>query len=203
MKSRNVLFVLALACTVVIAAGCAPAATPTAAPAPAATAVPAPTQAATAAPASTTAPAAAPTKESAATPPADAPADLPPTKETPDVTGNVPTSAEEVQRIKPEMLKALIEGKADIVIVDNQPAEAYEMEHVRGAINLPWDTKIKNPSAVSKNKLAVLYCGCAHEEDASDVAMQLITAYGYKQIMLLEGGWDRWTQLGYPTEKGE
>ncbi len=60
--------------------------------------------------------------------------------------------------------------------------------------------EIKSPGNLPKDKLLILYCGCAHEEDSSDVAMQLIK-FDYKKIMLLEGGWLRWVELGYPVEK--
>jgi 3-mercaptopyruvate sulfurtransferase SseA len=32
--------------------------------------------------------------------------------------------------------------------------------------------------------------------------MQLITNFGYQKIAVLDGGWERWQELGYPTEKG-
>jgi rhodanese-related sulfurtransferase len=114
----------------------------------------------------------------------------------------VPKSAEEIQRISPDDLKKLIEGNADIVVVDNQPKGAYDMGRVKGAINLPWDMQIKSAGNLPKDKLLVLYCACTHEEDASDVAMQLITKFDYTKIMLLDGGWMKWVELGYPQEKG-
>jgi len=55
--------------------------------------------------------------------------------------------------------------------------------------------------AGSQNKLLILYCACTHEEDAGDVAMQLIHKFQYKDIRLLEGGWTEWLKLGYPIEK--
>lgn len=110
---------------------------------------------------------------------------------------------DQIQRLKPAELKALIDGGADIVVVDAQMAEVYVLGHVKGAVNLPWDMKIKSAGGLPKDKLAVLYCACAHEEDAGDVAMQLITSFGYKKIALLEGGWNKWVELGYPTEKGK
>ncbi|MBC7223632.1 MAG: rhodanese-like domain-containing protein [Anaerolineae bacterium] len=114
-----------------------------------------------------------------------------------------PSSYEEIQRISPEELKALIKSGADIVVVDNQPEGAYKMGHIPGAINFPWAMEIPQPTNLPKDKLLVLYCACTHEEDAGDVAMQLITKYGYKNILLLQGGWLRWMELGYPVEKEE
>ena len=110
-------------------------------------------------------------------------------------------SAQETPRIKPEELKKLIESKADIVVVDNQPKDVYEMEHIPGAVNFPWATQVKGPVNLPRDKVLILYCACSHEEDSGEVADQLIKKFGYKDIKLLEGGWLRWVELGYPIEK--
>ena len=120
----------------------------------------------------------------------------------PTQAARAPKSIEDLQRLKPEEVKALIEGGADMIVVDNQPKDAYAAEHVKGAVSFPWETEIPSPANIlPKTKLLILYCGCSHEEDSSDVAMQLIKR-GYTKIMLLDGGWNRWIELGYPTEKG-
>ena len=110
-------------------------------------------------------------------------------------------SAQEVQNIKPEELKELIESKADIVIVDNQPKGAYDMGHIPGAVNFPWTMQIKVPVNLPRNKMLILYCACSHEEDSTDVAEKLMKEFGYNNIKVLEGGWLRWVELGYPIEK--
>jgi 3-mercaptopyruvate sulfurtransferase SseA len=110
-------------------------------------------------------------------------------------------TAQEIPRIKPEELKKLIENKSDIVVVDNQPKGAYDMEHIPGAINFPWAMQIKSPVNLPRNRLLILYCACSHEEDSTHVADQLIKMFGYKDIKLLEGGWLRWVELGYPVGK--
>jgi rhodanese-related sulfurtransferase len=111
----------------------------------------------------------------------------------------------EFQYISPKELKKLIETKADILVVDVQPKIAYEIGHIKGAINFPWASEIKGPVNLPKDKLLVMYCDCAHEEDSTDVAKQLTEEWGYKSsnIKLLKGGWSGWLKLGYPTEKGK
>jgi len=171
---------------VLLAASCAPAAPPTAMPT--TVSLPSPTVAPTTV--SLPSPTVAPT-----TPPA-----LP----TPTLaSAGIPASIEKIQRISPEELKALIEGGADIVVVDNQPKGAYDLGHIKGAVNFPWAMEIKGPGDLPKDKLLITYCGCAHEEDASDVAMQLITKFGFRKVMLLDGGWFKCVELGYPTEKSK
>jgi rhodanese-related sulfurtransferase len=110
-------------------------------------------------------------------------------------------SAQEVQSIKPEELKKLIESKADIVVVDNQPKGAYDMGHIPGAVNFPWAPQIKVPVNLPRNKVLILYCACSHEEDSTDVAEKLMKEFGYNNIKVLEGGWLRWVELGYPIAK--
>ncbi len=110
-------------------------------------------------------------------------------------------SAEEIQRITPEDLKKLIESKADIVIVDNQPKEVYDTGHILTAVNFPWAVKISGPVNLPGNKLLIFYCACEHEEDSTDVADQLMKEFGYTNIKVLQGGWLRWIELGYPVEK--
>jgi 3-mercaptopyruvate sulfurtransferase SseA len=99
----------------------------------------------------------------------------------------------------------MIDGGADIIIVDAQLKESYAEGHIKGAVNVPWDVKIKPPSGLSMTKLLIVYCGCspdakASDTDAGDVAMQLVTNYGYRKVAVLGGGWDRWVELKYPTE---
>ena len=117
------------------------------------------------------------------------------------VIASFTASAQDVQSIKPEELKKLIESKADIVIVDNQPKGAYDMGHIPGAVNFPWAMQIKVPVNLPRNKALILYCACSHEEDSTDVAEKLMKEFGYNNIKVLEGGWLRWVELGYPIEK--
>jgi rhodanese-related sulfurtransferase len=110
--------------------------------------------------------------------------------------------ATEFGHVKAGELKAMIEsGDKTIVIVDAQPKGVYDTGHVKGAVNLPWAPEMKNNGDLPKDKTLVIYCDCAHEEDATDVASQLNEKWGYTNLKLLEGGWSNWVKLGYPIEK--
>ncbi len=154
-----------------------------------------------AAPAGATDPTAVPVGEPTTAPTAEPePVGLP----TPTLQAKAPKSGEDLQKISPEELLTLIEGEADLIVVDNQPKGAYDIGHVPGAVNFPWDMEVSDPGdLLPKDKLLVLYCACQHEEDAIDVSMQLINNYGYDKIMLLDGGWLKWMELGLPVEKAE
>jgi 3-mercaptopyruvate sulfurtransferase SseA len=107
----------------------------------------------------------------------------------------------DVPRIKPEALKKLIEMKMDVVIVDTQDEMIYRTTHIKGAINFPWGPVIKSPINLPRNKTLVIYCGCTDQEASLDVATQLVRDYGFKDIKILEGGFQQWLKLGYPIEK--
>ena len=113
-------------------------------------------------------------------------------------------SAQDIPKVKPEELKKLIEsGDQTILIVDVQPKGAYDLGHVKGAINFPWAMNLKSHGNLPRNKTLILYCDCSHEEDSTDVATQLMEKWGYANIKLLEGGWSQWLKAGYPMEKNK
>jgi len=112
------------------------------------------------------------------------------------------TFALEIPRIQPEELKRMIESvDSSFLVVDVQPKGAYDMGHIRGAANFPWNPEIKGPVNLPQGKLLVLYCDCGHEEDSIDAARQLMENWEYMDIKILEGGWSQWRKLGYPIEK--
>ncbi|MCE5263398.1 MAG: rhodanese-like domain-containing protein [Deltaproteobacteria bacterium] len=113
-----------------------------------------------------------------------------------------PAAALDIPSISPAEVKKMIEAKGtDFLVVDVQPKEVYDEGHVKGAVSFPWETELKNSGNLPRDKMLILYCDCAHEEDSIDTATQLIEKFGYKNVKLLEGGWSKWQQLGYPVDK--
>jgi rhodanese-related sulfurtransferase len=133
-------------------------------------------------------------------------------------SGNSPAKIDESSKIKlahPEVLriaalevKQLIANKADIVIIDTQPAENYEMWHIPTAVNIPY-ISTANPTdrelmlkALSMDKLVVIYCLCEEGTDSARMAMELIRlGYNHDKIRVLEGGLIKWDERGYPMIK--
>ncbi len=124
----------------------------------------------------------------------------PPTSARPQKTCE-PT--DNIPRITAEELKKLMDEGEDVVVVDTLYPYWYKRGHIKGAINFPWAKTIKDPVALPRTKLVVLYCDCVCEETSADVATQLARDWGYKNIRVLKGGWVAWTKSGYPIEKGE
>jgi len=105
-----------------------------------------------------------------------------------------------VELITAEELKKLIDEGANIMVVDTQDERIYPIKHIKGAINFPWAPVIREPVSLPRAKLLILYCGCAGEEASKNLAQQLMSNWGFKQIKVLDGGFNRWLKLGYPTE---
>lgn len=109
----------------------------------------------------------------------------------------------DIPRITNDELKALIEKKADIVILDAQLKSIYDTGHIKGAISFPWkaDLTESDVSELPKDKLVVTYCDCGPgETDSSDLAFQLL-GLGFTDVkILLNPAIRGWKKSGYPLE---
>ena len=107
-------------------------------------------------------------------------------------------------------MNELLAKKADIVIVDTQPAENYEMWHIPRAINIPY-ISTANPTdrelmliALPGEKLIVIYCLCEEGTDSARMALELKRlGYDNDKVKVLEGGLIKWDEAGYPMIKTE
>lgn len=111
----------------------------------------------------------------------------------------------QVPRITAEQVMSLMKEEGKVVIVDNDDPIAYEAEHIKGAINIPYDPTValRNAddmlSALPGDKMIVFYCNCPHEEDSAPMAMEMWELnYDRDKVKVLQGGLTRWEQLGYP-----
>jgi len=111
----------------------------------------------------------------------------------------------DVPRITPEQVQRLAKTNGNVVLVDTDDAETYEAEHIRGAVNIPYDPtadpRAQDPSlsALPGDRLIVFYCNCPHEEDSAPVVMEMWQlGYDHDKVKALQGGLSRWEHLGYP-----
>ena len=117
----------------------------------------------------------------------------------------------EVLRIPADEVKELLAKKADIVVVDTNPADYFELWHIPTAVNMPYGSMIGDPeraekmlSTLPKDRLIVLYCLCEEGADSSEVAL-ILRRLGYRRnkVKVLEGGLIKWDEKGYPMIKTE
>jgi len=126
------------------------------------------------------------------------------------VSSGIKLAHPEVPRIAALEIKQLIAKKADIVIVDTQSAENYDMWHIPTAINIPY-ISTANPAdrelmlvALPMEKLIVIYCLCEEGTDSAQMALELKRlGYDHDKVKVLEGGLIKWDEQGYPMIKAE
>ena len=99
-----------------------------------------------------------------------------------------------------DLYEALNNGEP-IVVIDARSPEAYALEHIPTAINIPYRSMSEaTTSALDKSKLYVTYCdgiGC----NASTKGALNMAKLGFR-VKELIGGLDWWKRDGYET-KGE
>ena len=95
----------------------------------------------------------------------------------------------------PHEVTGMIDRKEDIVIVDVRFPTDYRKGHIPGAVNLP-KGKWHETSALSKDKLNVLYCYNQTCHMAAEAALELL-AQGYR-VVEMEGGFATWEANSYP-----
>jgi rhodanese-related sulfurtransferase len=114
----------------------------------------------------------------------------------------------EIPRIPAAELAQLLKKKADIVILDTQPPDGYEMWHIPSAVNVPY-ISTEDPTArqlmlmsLPMEKLLVIYCLCEEGGDSAKIAIELKQlGYNKEKIKVLEGGMILWDEAGYPMVK--
>ncbi len=96
-------------------------------------------------------------------------------------------------------LKVALEAGENLVVIDARSPEAYEAEHIPGAINIPHRTMSPETTGhLDKGALVVSYCdgiGC----NASTKGALNMTKLGFR-VKELMGGLDWWKRDGHPTE---
>lgn len=109
-------------------------------------------------------------------------------------------------------LKAWIDKKKDVLIVDTNPEGSYKKQHIPGAVHLEiqrpeltkLDDKLKNALetllGADKNRAIVFYCGFTECTRSHNGAMWSVRL-GYKNVYRHPGGIKAWDELGYPMEK--
>lgn len=100
-------------------------------------------------------------------------------------------SAGEVKPITAAELIEMTSGKEPVVIVDVREPELYIMGHIKGAINIPYDTAHKRIlKELSPMDTIVFVC---HGGPMGDELGAILARNGYPRVFNLRGGMNKWT----------
>lgn len=109
-----------------------------------------------------------------------------------------------VQWIKATEAEPLL-NNPDVRFVDARPAQAYQSGHIASAIHVPLRNGTIDEASLAKirgAKTIIAYCdtnsGCA----ASRRVAGILSASGFSDVRVLEGGIHAWLDQNYPAEAG-
>lgn len=106
-----------------------------------------------------------------------------------------------MKQISRESLKEMMDKKAKFLLIDARMHEAYEREHLPGAVTIPSEHLHADMlSGLRKTDTLVTYCSSS-ECDASKDAAKKLEKFGFKKVLRFKGGIKDWKDAGYPTEK--
>lgn len=103
-----------------------------------------------------------------------------------------------MRSVNRDEVRALVESGTAIV-VEALPVEAYEAEHIPGAVNVPGDVTADLAAAIAPDldRPVVVYCsgqGCGR----SKVTAAAFERLGYQDVRVYPGGKSDWWQAGLP-----
>ncbi len=96
-----------------------------------------------------------------------------------------------------------IEKGEDFVLIDVLNSEAFDKEHIPGAVNIPLtELGARAKRDLSRNQRIVVY-GKDHDENSSNQASNLLEELGFRKVADFDGGISAWKKAGFLTEGNE
>ena len=96
--------------------------------------------------------------------------------------------------------KKIFDAK-EALFIDARPEPQYKHDHIRSAINVPYNSNQKERlmTGISKEKYIVVYCYSKRCNQARRLEEALKT-FGFKQVVLFEDGISEWKKAKYPID---
>jgi rhodanese-related sulfurtransferase len=105
-----------------------------------------------------------------------------------------------VVTITADALRKLIEsGRAPVLPVDLRSTDAYRAGRLPGARSIPLDEIEHRFVELPPGIIVVLYCACP-VDDVTPL-YELLRSNGYRNLLVLENGFEAWQARGYPVER--
>jgi cytochrome c oxidase cbb3-type subunit 3/ubiquinol-cytochrome c reductase cytochrome c subunit len=100
-----------------------------------------------------------------------------------------------------EVVRAALEKHARLALLDARAPTDYSVEHIAGAVSVPFYDPKPYLQALPKDAWLVAYCSCPSAE-SSELAQKLVSA-GFTKVTVLKEGFSQWMAKKYPTRKGD
>lgn len=104
--------------------------------------------------------------------------------------------------VSPTVANEMILDTPQIVVFDFRPDDQYEAAHIAGAISTPLDNiDVQLPLLVPYRSATVLVYG--DSKDDSVRGARLLVAAGFRNVVRIDGGLQKWIARGYQTVSSE
>ena len=94
--------------------------------------------------------------------------------------------------------KEMLEEDKNIVLIDVRSREDYNLEHLKGAKNIPLDQLDSRLGKLPRDKDIVVYC---QNGGRSVRAVRKLEVAGFTRLYHMHEGLRGWNKAGYPTRK--
>ena len=105
-------------------------------------------------------------------------------------------SVPSVPVVRSDHVKALLDAREPVVLVDFRKATEYRAGHLPGALSVPITELDRRFREIPATARLILYCQCPIEEIAT--AYVFLHGQGYRNQAVLEDGFDGWLRHRYP-----
>nr|AIA10472.1 rhodanese-like domain protein [uncultured bacterium] len=105
-----------------------------------------------------------------------------------------------VKETTPEIVRQKQEAGEEFHFVDVREDKEWQAGHAEGAIHLGKGVIERDIEGAIPDHDAeiILYCGGGYR---SALAADALQRMGYRKVISMDGGWKRWQELGYPTDR--
>jgi len=87
------------------------------------------------------------------------------------------------------------------IFIDARDPEEYDSGHIQGAINIPFDYYKEYEDLINEldeEKIYITYCSGGECSLSMDLADYLYHEKLFDAVLIFEGGWPEWRDIGYP-----
>jgi len=103
-----------------------------------------------------------------------------------------------VHRLSAEYVQEMLAAGKPLTLIDVRPANDYDVSRLPQARSVPLSELRKRHAEVPRAGLVILYCTCQPGEEWH--AYELLQVRGYRNIVMLAGGFSDWLKRGYPLD---
>jgi cytochrome c oxidase cbb3-type subunit 3/ubiquinol-cytochrome c reductase cytochrome c subunit len=103
-------------------------------------------------------------------------------------------------RTSMEVVRPQLERRARLALLDARTPSDYVLEHIAGAVSVPFYDVETYAAALPRNAWLICYCSCPLAE--SGQLAQALLNKGFTKVSVLEEGLRGWKAKGYPTHAG-